>query len=188
MDGGRFHAEAIFWFCQNSLSKVYMDVHFWRYFRFACINLPSKMYKGSTFFDSTALQANSRSLFFHAFLTIFRSFVVFSQLKSLSLWEKCGSIKTVHPCTVLMPEFCKQNSVLFCLPRPPEAVVFTAFKNPHRLYEKTSCFAVIFSRFFFSADALLCRKLQIGYYWLFLCGKWSAHGLWNVLKSIFFTW
>ena len=28
MDGGRFHAEAIFWFCQNSLSKVYMDVHF----------------------------------------------------------------------------------------------------------------------------------------------------------------
>ena len=47
MDGGRFHAEAIFWFCQNSLSK---------------------MYKGSTFFDRTALQAHSRALFFHAFL------------------------------------------------------------------------------------------------------------------------
>ena len=68
MDGGRFHAEAIFWFCQNSLSKVYMDVHFWRYFRFACINLLSKMYKGSTFFDSTALRANSQPSFFHAFL------------------------------------------------------------------------------------------------------------------------
>ena len=89
---------------------------------------------------------------FSDYIPLFRCF--FSQLKSLSLWEKCGSIKTVHPCTVLMPEFCKQNSVLFCLPLPPEAVVFTAFKNPHRLYEKTSCFAVIFSRFFFSADAL----------------------------------
>ena len=37
----------------------------------------TKNVQGSTFFDSTALQANSRSLFFHAFLTIFRSFVVF---------------------------------------------------------------------------------------------------------------
>ena len=48
----------------------------------------------------------------------------------------------------------------FCLPRPPEAVVFTAFKNPHRLYEKTSCFAVIFSKFFFLADAL-CITLNL---------------------------
>ena len=76
MDGGRFHAEAIFWFCQNSLSKVYMDVHFWRYFRFACINLLSKMYKGSTFFDSTALRANSQPSFFTLFsyIPLFRCF------------------------------------------------------------------------------------------------------------------
>ena len=58
-----------------------------RHFRFACINLPSKMYKGSTFFDSTALQANSRSLFFHAFLIYSALSLFFSQLKSLSLWE-----------------------------------------------------------------------------------------------------
>ena len=31
---------------------------------------------------------------------------------------------------------------------PSMAVVFTAFKNPHRLYEKTSCFAVISQDFF----------------------------------------
>ena len=46
------------------------------------------MYKGSTFFDSTALQANSRSLFFHAFLTIFRSFVVFFTAKIPVLMRK----------------------------------------------------------------------------------------------------
>ena len=39
-----------------------------RHSRFACINLLSKMYKGSTFFDSTALRANSQPSFFHAFL------------------------------------------------------------------------------------------------------------------------
>ena len=113
-----------------------------------------KNVQGKYIFWQYCITGKFTSLFFHAFLTIFRSFVVSFTSESLSVLEKCGSIKTVHPCTVLMPEFCKQNSVLFCLPRPPEAVVFTAFKNPHRLYEKTSCFAVIFSRFFFSADAL----------------------------------
>ena len=57
-------------------------------------------------------------------------------------------------------EFCKQNSVLFCLPRPPEAVVFTAFKNPHRLYEKTSCFAVISQAFF--SQPMPCGEALFG--------------------------
>ena len=109
----------------------------------------------------------TRSLFsrFSDYIPLFRCF--FSQLKSLSLWEMCGSIKTVHPCTVLMPEFCKQNSVLFCLPRPPEAVVFTAFKNPHRLYEKTSCFTVISQEFFHSwcpAGILYKGCLSVSYW------------------------
>ena len=96
MDGGRFHAEAIFWFCQNSLSKVYMDVHFWRYFRFA--------------------QRPFTTLFFHAFLIYSGLSLFFFTAESLSLWEKCGSIKTVHPCTVLMPSFVNKTRYCFVYP------------------------------------------------------------------------
>ena len=55
------------------------------------------MYKGSTFFDSTVLQANSRALFFHAFLTIFRSFVVFFTAKIPVLMRKVRIFEFLCP-------------------------------------------------------------------------------------------
>ena len=51
---------------------------------------------------------------FSDYIPVFRCF--FSVLKSLSLWEKCRSIKTVHPCTVLMPSFVNKTRYCFVYP------------------------------------------------------------------------
>ena len=128
MDGGRFHAEAIFWFCQNSLSKVYMDVHFWRYFRFA--------------------QRPFTLSLFSRFSDIFRSFVVFFTAESLSLWEKCGSIKTVHPCTVLMPSFVNKTRYCFVYPALHGGCFYSIQKSAPALWENL-LFRCYLSRFFF---------------------------------------
>ena len=45
------------------------------------------MYKGSTFFDSTALQANSQPSFFHAFL-IYSGLSLFFSLLNPCPYEK----------------------------------------------------------------------------------------------------
>ena len=128
MDGGSFYAEAIFWPCQNSPSKVYMDVHFWRYFRFA--------------------QRPFTLSLFSRFSDIFRSFVVFFTAESLSLWEKCGSIKTVHPCTVLMPSFVNKTRYCFVYPALHGGCFYSIQKSAPALWENL-LFRCYLSRFFF---------------------------------------
>ena len=96
------------WMAVDSMQK--------RYFGFAKIRC-QKCTWTYTFDDTFAsLKGHSRSLFFHAFLIYSALSLFFFTAESLSLWEKCGSIKTVHPCTVLMPSFVNKTRYCFVYP------------------------------------------------------------------------
>ena len=127
------------WMAVDSMQK--------RYFGFAKIRC-QKCTWTYTFDDTFAsLKGHSRSLFFHAFLIYSGLSLFFFTAESLSLWEKCGSIKTVHPCTVLMPSFVNKTRYCFVYPALHGGCFYSIQKSSPALWENL-LFRCYLSRFF----------------------------------------
>ena len=75
------------------------------------------------------------TLFFHAFLRYSALSLFFFTAESLSSWEKCGSIKTVHPCTVLMPSFVNKTRYYFVYPALHGGCFYSIQKSSPALWE-----------------------------------------------------